>query len=217
MNRFNPFVRPEIAMPTQVPLVRPEITTAVQESVAFLPRGYIGPGKYRVTAPRGLDLRYTPDVNRPANGFMPSGQIVDVLSVTKNGWVYIHSRILSRPFYVCMSCAEVPGGPWLVPVSAAEMPEIAMPRGYVGPGKYRITAPRGLDLRFSPDVNRPAIGSISQGQIVDVLNVAPNGWVHIYSSTLPQPYFVCMSCPEVPGGPWLVHESSTMVSGRPVG
>ena len=137
MNRFNPFVRPQIAMPTQAPLVRPEIAVTAQESVATLPRGYNGPGIYRVVAPSGLNLRSTPDIRNPSLYVVPVGWRVKVLGPASwhvpSGWVAVDSsnfyftqdiRVGPGPApansgqpvrFMCMSCPEAPGGPWLVP------------------------------------------------------------------------------------------------------
>lgn len=129
-NRFNPFVRPEIAIPAQAPFVRPGITMPVQ---TVLPRGYAGPGQYVVVAPRGLNLRSTPDTRSPVLTIAVYGWRVKVLGPASNGWVAIDSsgfyrtenvRVGPGPApangaqpvrFLCMSCPEAPGGPWLVP------------------------------------------------------------------------------------------------------
>ena len=75
------------------------------------PIGYAGPGSYRIIAPSGLNLRPAPNTSQPASQTLPQGTNVDVIAATPNGWVQISSP---TPGYICLNCAEAPGGPWLV-------------------------------------------------------------------------------------------------------
>lgn len=75
------------------------------------PIGYAGPGIYRIIATRGLNLRRIPSANpNELIQLLPFKTAVEVVGVTTNGWAQI---ITPRPGYLCLSCAEAPGGPWL--------------------------------------------------------------------------------------------------------
>lgn len=77
--------------------------------------GYAGPGSYRTTAPSGLNIRPTP--KGPAQGggeslaLVPIGTTLDVVGDAGNGWFQVSSPVAG---FMCASCAEAPGGPWLV-------------------------------------------------------------------------------------------------------
>lgn len=133
MNRFNPFVRPGIVVRAQEALpslVRPGIEILAQESVASLPRGYAGPGLYRVAWPNGLNLRSTPDTRNPPLTSAAYGWDIKVLGPAANGWVAVDSSNFYRTGtfrgpnvygeqpvrFMCMSCPEFPGGPYLTSV-----------------------------------------------------------------------------------------------------
>lgn len=89
-----------------------------------------------------------------------------------------------------------PQGPQGVPGGAGAS------AGYTGPGTYRVTAPNGLGVRPAPVA--PPGTSASQylplGTAVTVSGPAANGWVQI---TSPTQGFMCISCSDAPGGPWL--------------
>lgn len=137
-NRFNPFILPQVAMPAQAalpisPFVRPQIAMPAQ---AALPVGYAGPGQYRIVAK--LNLRSTPNTRNPPLTVAPTGWTVKVLGPAPNGWVevdpsnfYFSGVIRVGPGpqpanppqpvrYLCMSCPEAPGGPWLIPDSSQD-------------------------------------------------------------------------------------------------
>lgn len=87
------------------------------------PDGYQGPGIYRVIAARGLNLRRTPVAppGEPGLRLLPVGTNVEVVTATTNGWAQISNVIDAQtgastpePGYLCLSCTEAPGGPWLV-------------------------------------------------------------------------------------------------------
>ena len=74
--------------------------------------GYAGPGRYRVTAPSGLNIRPAP--NQGGEGaLMPFGTTLDVVGDAGNGWLQVSSPIAG---FMCASCPQAPGGPWLTRV-----------------------------------------------------------------------------------------------------
>lgn len=73
--------------------------------------GFMGEGMYQITKPEGLGLFSGPTMNRPAIQILPGGSMVRVFAQDQNSYVQIDQP---APGYVCMSCSEVPGGPWLV-------------------------------------------------------------------------------------------------------
>ena len=93
-------------------------------------------------------------------------------------------------------------------------PQVAgAPAGYAGPGSYRIVAPAGLNLRPTPNTSQAFSQTLRPGTLVDVIAATPNGWVQI---STPSPGYLCLSCPEAPGGqepnpqafpPWLVRQA----------
>lgn len=86
-------------------------SAAAHRQVPNAPLGYSGPGMYRILASNGLSLRETPSTNRTAKQILPVGTLVEVVTVTTNGWAQISTPDTG---YLCMSCAEAPNGPWLV-------------------------------------------------------------------------------------------------------
>ena len=76
--------------------------------------------------------------------------------------------------------------------------------GYTGEGMYQITKPGGLGLHPTPTMNRPAIRQLPFESFVRVVRQGGNSWVEIDQ---PAAGFVCLSCSEVPGGPWLIRKS----------
>ena len=96
MNRFNPFVSPNIAVPVQ----------------NVLPVGYQGAGVYRVVSPTGLNLRAAPRVDSQRLQTISEGTHVRVADPAPiPGWVIVTEPQFG---YMCMSCIQAPGGPWLV-------------------------------------------------------------------------------------------------------
>ena len=73
--------------------------------------GFTGEGFYQVTNPGGLGLYTEPTMNRPATRVLPFGSMVRVFAQAQNSYVQVDQP---GPGYVCMSCAELPGGPWLM-------------------------------------------------------------------------------------------------------
>ena len=96
-----------------------------------------------------------------------------------------------------------PQGPQGVPGAPGAFPQApGGPAGYAGPGTYRVTAPNGLGVRPAP-VAPPGTSAtqyLPSGTAVTVAGPAANGWVQI---TSPTQGFMCISCPDAPGGPWL--------------
>lgn len=95
-----------------------------------------------------------------------------------------------------------PAGPAVMNPAFPQTP--GAPLGYAGPGSYRIIAPSGLNLRPAPNTSQSASQTLPQGTNVDVIASTPNGWVQISS---PTPGYICLSCAEAPGGPWLVRQA----------
>lgn len=73
--------------------------------------GFMGEGIYQVTKPEGLGLFSGPTMNQPAIQILPGGSLVRVFAQGGNSYVQVDQP---APGYVCMSCSEVPGGPWLI-------------------------------------------------------------------------------------------------------
>lgn len=76
--------------------------------------------------------------------------------------------------------------------------------GYAGEGVYQIIKPGGLGLHHGPTMNLPAIRQLPFESLVRVIRQGENSWLEINQ---PEPGFVCLSCAELPGGPWLVRKS----------
>ena len=73
--------------------------------------GYTGEGYYQVVKPQGIGLFSGPTMNRPAVQILPTGTMVRVFAQSENSYVQIDQP---APGFVCMTCAEDPGGPWLI-------------------------------------------------------------------------------------------------------
>lgn len=101
----------------------------------------------------------------------------------------------------------VPGptpGPGTTPMNPA-FPQVAgAPLGYAGPGSYRVIAPSGLNLRPQPNTSQPASQTLPPGTVVEVVASTPNGWVQVAPPTAG---YLCLSCVDAPGGPWLVRQA----------
>ena len=97
--------------------------------------------------------------------------------------------------------------PGPVPMNPA-FPQVPnAPLGYAGPGSYRVVAPSGLNVRIQPNANdttNPVLQTLTPGTTVDVTAATPNGWAQI---STPRSGYVCLSCAEAPGGPWLVRQA----------
>lgn len=76
--------------------------------------------------------------------------------------------------------------------------------GFMGEGFYQVTNPQGLGVYSGPTMSRPAIQMLAPGAMARVFAQSENNYVQIDQ---PTPGFVCMSCAEAPGGPWLVRKS----------
>ena len=75
--------------------------------------GYAGPGRYRTTAPSGLNIRPAPNPGGESLALIPLGTTLDVVGDAGNGWLQVSSPVAG---FMCVSCAQAPGGPWLVRV-----------------------------------------------------------------------------------------------------
>jgi uncharacterized protein YgiM (DUF1202 family) len=75
--------------------------------------------------------------------------------------------------------------------------------GYNGPGDYEVLAPNGLNMRAQPSASSAIIGqNFWQGTVATVTGPPDaNGWVPTTDGA--KHGFVCMICPQAPGGPWL--------------
>ena len=101
--------------------------------------------------------------------------------------------------------------------SLRKFPQVRdMPVGYQGPGIYRVVASSGLNLRRTPvaPVGDPGLGRLVVGTNVEVVTATTNGWAQISNvidaqtgASTPEPGYLCLSCTEAPGGPWLVREA----------
>lgn len=76
--------------------------------------------------------------------------------------------------------------------------------GYTGEGMYQVTKPGGLGLHAGPTMNRPAIRQLPFESFVRVIRQGGNSWIEVDQ---PASGFVCLSCSELPGGPWLIRKS----------
>jgi uncharacterized protein YgiM (DUF1202 family) len=78
--------------------------------------GYAGEGLYEVLAAHGLNIRISPDTRQQPIGTLQQGESCTVIdSPTANGWIPVHNDAVQG--YVCLSCAEAPGGPWLAQIA----------------------------------------------------------------------------------------------------
>lgn len=101
--------------------------------------------------------------------------------------------------------------------SLAKFPQVPnAPDGYQGPGVYRVIAVNGLNLRRVPSATtgEASLGRLLLGTNVEVVTATTNGWAQISSVidaqtgvSTPEPGYLCLSCVEAQGGPWLVRES----------
>jgi hypothetical protein len=94
--------------------------------------------------------------------------------------------------------------PNTVPTNPAFPPIPGASGGYSGPGGYRTTAPSGLRIRSAPNTQGTDFGLQPIGTPVTVVGDAGNGWFQVSS---PRAGFMCASCAQAPGGPWLVRQS----------
>ena len=109
-------------------------------------------GIYRVVAPAGLNVRDRPDIYSNVVAVYRPGTEVQVVSAAGNGWVRT-----SDGRYLCMTCAEGPGGPWLVPVSA---------------GPFQVAAPSSNATFFGQDPGGVIVSPLDSG-IGTVLGFKP--------------------------------------------
>ena len=110
----------------------------------------------------------------------------------------------------------------LVPVSDATVSP-----GYQGRGTYRIVASQGLNLRTAPNSSAQSHGVILPGTLVEVLADNSDDWVQATVNMdyrrqglgfIPVTGYLCMSCVQAPGGPWLVKtRPAATVAGWPIG
>lgn len=157
LNSFRDFINTNL-----MPLVAPLTRSFVRPLNPNIVPGYIGAGSYVVQAPQGLNLRQRPTSQSGFITTLPYGTVVEVVGSTPNGWVevsypvpQIRGRITG---YLCMTCAEAPGGPWLLPA--------------YGGSDYVTTAGAVLN-RFSSQLSPVAPP------------VAPNPWTAPPSHVLP--------------------------------
>lgn len=92
-------------------VVVPVIPASSFPQVQGASTGFAGPGTYRTTAPSGLRIRSTPSTTGEDRGLLPIGTSVQVVADAGNGWIQVSSPLAG---FMCASCAQAPGGPWLV-------------------------------------------------------------------------------------------------------
>ena len=106
-------------------------------------------------------------------------------------------RARNTPYTPPMVAPVMPGQP-----SFPQIPGGVV--GYTGEGFYQVIKPGGLGLYSGPTMNRPSVQTLPFESIVRVFAQAENSYVQIDQ---PAPGYVCMSCAELPGGPWLMRKS----------
>ena len=97
-----------------IPALVPQNAGAGQGPFTQIPGGvvgYAGEGIYQIIKPGGLGLFSGPTMNQPPVRMLPFESLVRVFAQAENSYVQIDQP---APGYVCMSCAELPGGPWLL-------------------------------------------------------------------------------------------------------
>lgn len=156
-----------------------------------------------VTAPNGLKVRTGPGVTFPEAGQMiPFGTRVQVVSDTPSGW----TLLVSPAGFVCSTCAEAPGGPWLSstpPALAAVSGSRPSKRARTTTGAIvsatppgvvaRVLAPSGLRLRSAPKTSSKQVAHLPRGSVVTVLQSLANGWTRVQPATGCEG-FVCSTC-----------------------
>ena len=95
--------------------------------------GYEGPGTYLVVARNGLNIRPGPSSNSGYSlGVIPFESTIQVVGDAGDGWLQVVNVIGRRVMgYMCISCAEAPGGPWLVLLDRSR-DDVLNPNGAVG-------------------------------------------------------------------------------------
>jgi len=72
----------------------------------------------RVVAPSGLHVRSAPSTtDGEVLDTVPFGREVQVVTLRSDGWAEIASETSDHTAFVCNTCSDAPGGPWLVPVT----------------------------------------------------------------------------------------------------
>ena len=95
--------------------------------------GYEGPGTYLVVARNGLNIRPGPSSNSGYSlGVIPFESTIQVVGDAGDGWLQVVNVIGRRVMgYMCISCVEAPGGPWLVLLDRSR-DDVLNPNGAVG-------------------------------------------------------------------------------------
>jgi hypothetical protein len=88
-------------------------------------------------------------------------------------------------------------------VTSSVTGNLLRPPGYNGPGDYEVLAPHGLYMRAQPSASSAIVSrNFWQGTLATVTGPpTANGWVPATDGGVHG--FVCLSCAEAPGGPWL--------------
>lgn len=94
--------------------------------------------------------------------------------------------------------------------------------GFEGAGTYEVTTPQGVNIRSAPSVGSMPVFTVSYRSSVYVLRDIGNGWVEVRTAVRGNQVkgFMCISCQENPGGPWLMKlqsEERATVPSNPVG
>jgi hypothetical protein len=215
---------PQVAPPQVVPQVSPPQGQTATQMDALL-QGLLGTAPLTappqvapqvvdsslkfVTAPNGLKVRAGagvtfPEVSAPVSF---GSRVQTVGQETSSGW----TMLVSPPGFVCSSCPESPGGPWL----SSTPPALAATSGSRAPKRARTTtgaivsamppgvvaivlAPSGLKLRSGPKTSYPQIGLLSRGAKVTVLQSIANGWTRVQPAIGGPAGFVCSTCVPTP-------------------
>jgi uncharacterized protein YgiM (DUF1202 family) len=184
------------------------------------PQTIVSAARRFVVAPSGLKVRSGPSTSTPeVAAVIPFGTQVNVTSDRPDGWTQISSPAAG---FVCNTCPQAPGGPWLSPTApggVAVVPSPSTPSGTaVIPVGFTTTrfviAPSGLNVRSLATPNSTLLRTLPPGTPVQVVQEGPNGWTQISS---PVAGFVCNTCPAAPGGPWLSPTLAAPAAAPPLG
>ena len=190
---------------------RPRSTSTTVNVTVPRPRSSSGRSRSTTTRTRTLREVYTPTTPAPAGAALLVGGAALAAGALYLFWPRAASAALPP-----VPGPGQPGGPPLpgpvpatpgftpTPMNPAYPQDPRGPAGFAGAGTYRITAPSGLNVRPQSNTSQPTITTLPVGTTVEVISGLANGWVQI---STPTPGYLCMSCADAPGGPWLVRQS----------
>ena len=67
-----------------------------------------------------------------------------------------------------------------------------------------VASPIGLDVKLLPNASSQTLGHVNFGDVVTIVARLPGGWAEVASLSSPNLGFICDTCPDIPGGPWLI-------------